>query len=104
VQIFTDPSSATDFKARVITLTISEPLQQTFQGSQPNKFFAVLTEYQPRAQDHRFGRGELSHRACAAVDAAIGDLTVKLGFGIYAARSRHRRANRHCSTCSLRSR
>jgi hypothetical protein len=33
------------------------------------------------------------------VDAAIGDLTVKLGFGIYATRSRIDDES-HCSTCS----
>ena len=39
VETFTDERG--DFQARVITLTISQPLTQEFAGSQPNRFFVA---------------------------------------------------------------
>lgn len=39
VETFTD--SVGDYKVRVITLTIGQPLSQEFQGSQPNRYFSV---------------------------------------------------------------
>jgi len=83
VQTFTDPTTGIDFKARVITLTLSEPLTSTFIGSQPTKYFVaeansshirgtIVSDATDYHTIHNF-----------AADADIGDLTVKLN-SVYA--------------------
>ncbi len=64
-QTFTDEESGQDFKARVITMTISQPLTQEFSGSQPNRRF-------------RAGEGKSVIRKTIASDAARYRGTVAL--------------------------
>jgi hypothetical protein len=75
VQTFTDASG--DFRVRVITITVGQPLTQEFQGVQPNRLMAsgnVVVRRTLLADAARFyGVAPL------AVDADIGDLTIKLG-------------------------
>lgn len=76
VQTFTDERG--DYSARIITLTISQPLSREFPGSQPNRFFtaaptASLVRRTIASDAARF-RGVVR----LAQDAQVGDLTVKV--------------------------
>lgn len=76
VETFTD--SEGDYKARVITLTISQPLSQEFAGSQPNRMFKVDTGKsvvrKTIASDAARYKGVVS----LVEDAAPGDLSIKV--------------------------
>lgn len=76
VQTFTDERG--DYSARIITLTISQPLSREFPGSQPNRYFsaagtASLVRRTIASDAARF-RGVVR----LAEDAQVGDLTVKV--------------------------
>lgn len=76
VQTFTDDRG--DYTARIITLTISQPLSREFAGSQPNRFFsaagtASLVRKTIASDAARF-RGVVR----LAQDAPSGSLTVKV--------------------------
>jgi len=79
VQTFTDPSTGVDFKARVITLTLTEPLTTTFQGSEPTKYFVAA----PNTSQMRktIVSDAVNYHTVHALsdDASIGDQTIKLG-------------------------
>ena len=76
VQTFTDLDG--DFQARVITLTLSQPLTREFLGSQPNRYFTADSgRSQVRktiASDAARYRGVVR----LAQDASAGDLSVKV--------------------------
>lgn len=76
VQTFTDERG--DYSARIITLTISQPLSREFPGSQPNRFFtaagtASLVRKTIASDAARF-RGVVR----LAADAPSGSLSVKV--------------------------
>src|SRR5690606_13260450 len=76
VQTFTDERG--DYSARIITLTISQPLSREFAGSQPNRFFtaagtASLVRKTIASDAARF-RGVVR----LAADAPAGSLSVKV--------------------------
>ena len=80
VQTFTDTQG--DYSVRVITMTIDQPLQRDWVGSQPNRYFT--------AQNARCIRKTIANDAARykgvvklANDAAIGDFSVKVE-GIFA--------------------
>ena len=74
VQTFTDTQG--DYDARVITLTISQPLSMEFAGSQPNRFFTSSASVIRKtiASDAARYKGVV----VLAQDAAIGDLNIKV--------------------------
>lgn len=75
VETFTDQVG--DYQARVITITISQPLSQEFVGSQPNRYFnadnSVVIRKTVAADAARYKGVTL-----LAADAAIGDLSLKV--------------------------
>jgi hypothetical protein len=79
VQTFTDPTSGVDFKARVITLTLTEPLTTTFQGSQPTRFFIAAPNTSQMRRTIVSDAVNYHTVHALAADAAIGDQTIKLG-------------------------
>jgi hypothetical protein len=76
VQTFTDPSG--DFQARVITLTISQPLSAEFSGSQPNRFFTADTGKSIIRKTVASDAARYKGVVALAEDAAIGDLSIKV--------------------------
>jgi hypothetical protein len=74
--LFTDTIG--DFNVRVLTLTISQPLEQDFQGSEPNRYF------RPDAGRAVIRRTLVSDAARfkgitpLAEDAALGDVSIKV--------------------------
>jgi hypothetical protein len=77
VQIFTDDQG--DFQARVVTITITQPLSAEFPGSQPSRYFvssntaSIVRKTSP--SDAARYRGTVPLDA----DASAGALTIKLG-------------------------
>jgi hypothetical protein len=78
IQTFTDPDSGLDFKARVVTLTLTEPLQFTFQGSQPTKQFIAQVNTSKLRRTVVSDAVNYHTVHALAADAAIGDQTIKL--------------------------
>lgn len=78
VQTFTDADTNQDFQARVITMTINEPLKTTYIGSQPNKHFTALPNSSMIRKTIVSDAVNYHTVHSLAEDAAIGDLTVKL--------------------------
>lgn len=74
VETYTDGNG--DFQVRVITLTISQPLQNEWPGSQPNRFFTNVSTVVRKtiASDAARYKGVTA----LAHDASIGDLTIKV--------------------------
>ena len=75
VQPFTDATG--DFHARVITITINQPLESEYAGSEPNRFFSGGTNKIRKTVASNaakyYGIAPLS------AAAAIGDLAIKVG-------------------------
>lgn len=74
VQTFTDAQG--DFQARIITITITQPLSQEFQGIQPSRFFIAgdVVVRKTFLSDAAKYRGVIP----LAANAQIGDLTIRL--------------------------
>lgn len=88
VQTFTDDLG--DFLARVVTLTITQPLTQEFAGTQPNRYFTANNSTSSAANNKSILRRTLVSDAARfkgttplSVDADVGDLTLKVG-SVYA--------------------
>lgn len=76
VQTFTDESG--DYQARVITLTITQPLSKEFSGSQPNRYFKVDTGKAVVRKTIASDAARYKGVVVLAEDAAAGDLSVKV--------------------------
>lgn len=83
VQTFTDPTSNADFPARVITLTISEPLQATYPGTLPTRYFTAGTNASLLRSSTASDATHYHTITPLNTDAAIDDLTIKVG-SVYA--------------------
>lgn len=83
VETFTDDRG--DFQARVITLTLTQPLQSEWPGSQPNRFFEVQRAVSGIAAGSQLRASIVSDAARyygtvpLGLDAEVGALTIKLG-------------------------
>ncbi|MDC7806429.1 hypothetical protein PQS31_06270 [Luteimonas sp BLCC-B24] len=76
VETFTDING--DYRARVITLTISQPLSQEFTGSQPNRFFTVDATRTVLRRTVASDAARYKGTVRLAQDASPGDLTIKV--------------------------
>lgn len=76
VETFTDTLG--DFRARVITLTITQPLSREFPGSQPNRYFRADTGKSIVRRTIASDAARYKGVVRLAEDANAGDLTVKV--------------------------
>lgn len=76
VQTFTDTQG--DFKARVITLTLSEKLTNTFTGTQPNRYFVADTNSSHIRSTIVSDATNYHTVHKLSADAAPGDLSIRL--------------------------
>ncbi|WP_159744449.1 hypothetical protein [Luteimonas cellulosilyticus] len=76
VETFTDING--DYKARVITLTITQPLSREFSGSQPNRFFTVDTGRSVLRKTIASDAARYKGVVRLAEDAQPGDLIIKV--------------------------
>lgn len=76
VETFTDQQG--DFQARVITLTITQPLSREFAGSQPNRFFSAATTAAVLRKTIASDAARYKGVVRLADDADIGDLVIKV--------------------------
>lgn len=76
VETFTDING--DYRVRVITLTITQPLSREFPGSQPNRFFNVDTNKSVLRRTIASDAARYKGVVRLAEDANVGDLTIKV--------------------------
>lgn len=76
VETFTDING--DFRARVITLTITQPLSREFPGSQPNRYFRPDTGKSVLRKTIASDAARYKGVVKLAQDAQIGDLTIQV--------------------------
>lgn len=76
VQTFTDGNG--DYRARVITLTITQPLSKEFSGSQPSRYFTAESGKSVVRKTIASDAARYKGVVVLAEDAAIGDLSVKV--------------------------
>jgi hypothetical protein len=76
VETFTDING--DFKARVITLTITQPLSREFAGSQPTRFFNVAANASVLRRTIASDAARYKGVVRLAEDAQVGDLVIRV--------------------------
>ena len=76
VETFTDSNG--DYQARVITMTISQPLTQEFGGSQPNRYFRLDDGKSVLRKTIASDAARYKGVVALAQDASIGDLSIKV--------------------------
>lgn len=76
VQTFSDDGG--DFDARVVTLTITQPLSQEFAGTQPNRYYRADSDKSVLRKTVASDAARYYATVKLGQDAAPGDLTIKL--------------------------
>lgn len=76
VQTFSDDGG--DFEARVVTLTITQPLSQEFAGTQPTRYFSADADASVLRKTVASDAARYYATVPLAQDAAPGDLVIKL--------------------------
>lgn len=78
VQTFTDTTTGADFLARVITMTITQPLSQEFAGSQPNRLFVSADGKAIIRRTLVSDAARYKGTTALALDAAAGAVSLKV--------------------------